>query len=718
MRWIRDLFFIIILLLLCAATFFIFSFNPDDYQNQVQNWAHRQGWDLSYQQSHWQLTDPFTWQLENVSLSRAGDVALVSPHLSFTLNPLALFSGKLELTQLNLTHPKITFALNRRAYWKFHIPGISHYQVKRVNIQHAQISWQDNHGALPLQLENAQLEIRNWHQQGNTPWQLRGIGDSLKSSEGEMTHPQFDVQISHHQWQIEQLNFRFSGATIQTQGSWNAGQLALDQVQIDALKLQPSQLTDIKLPSLPEFIQSIDINELAINSANLQTQLNQMPLVINNINGDIRLLHWQRNTPQALTGSFDLTVNNMLFSQLPIEHLSLQGALDGESVAVSQLSAQLHPGQLTTSFNYSWQPQPKLEITSLNASNAVMALSDNTQQTIEALTKLWPVTLKVDQANFSSLKLLSYDRTLPLSIRTMDLSFSDLNVLEKGQLVSLTQAFHPDTSIFWQAPDVAFRGLMINNASVDVGPNENRDQTHINLYAELPQGQLQWQSTLQNQQPNKPWKSNLSILILDISPLSRLTSNSDFKLGGDLEAEGHFSGSLSEGLSSVSGQLSASSSQLAFNRNLQPLWQQLLKNPKTSLPAHRSLLNEGISALWKNPEQIPEGTTLFNQAKLNVDITRGVAQIVQTQFPSQPYNWLLSGQIDLSNRDYNAFSIGITDQGCVLLSQLLDGPWQAPQVRIDQYQLNQSYLPQTDTFVSDSQSSGQCQLKPAASPAQ
>ncbi|CAG9298442.1 AsmA-like C-terminal region-containing protein [Celerinatantimonas diazotrophica] len=718
MRWIRDLFFIIILILLCAVTFFIFSFNPDDYQNQLHNWALRQGWHINYQQSHWQFTDPFTWQLDNVSLAKAGDVALLSPHISLTLKPLALFSGKLELAQLNLTRPKITFALNRRASWQLHIPAISHYQIDNINIQNAQISWQDRHGKIPWQLENAQLEIRNWHQHGNTPWQLRGISDALKTPEGKLTQPQFDLHISHHQWQIKQLNFQLAGATIETDGAYHAGQLALNQMQIDGLKLQPAQLSDVTLPSLPEFIQSVDINDLELNSANLQTQLSHIPLVVNNLNGDIRLLHWQRNTPQALTGNFDLTINNMLFSQLPIGNLSLQGALSGQSLAVNQLSAQLQPGQLNASFNYNWQKQPNLDITSLNASNAVIALSDTSEQTIKTLRKVWPVTLKVDQASFNDMKLLSYNSALPLSIRSMELSLSDLKLLDQGQFVSLKQALHPDTSIFWQAPDVAFRGLIINNASVDLGPDQNPDQTHINLYGELPQGQLQWQATLQNQQPSLPWNGKLSVLILDISPLSRLTSNSDFKLGGDLEIDGHLSGALSKGLSSVNGQLSASSSQLAFNRNLQPLWQQLLKDPKTSLPAHQELLTQGVSALWQDPKQIPEGTTLFNQAKLNVDITQGVIQVDQTQLSSQPYNWLVSGQIDLNNQQYNALSIGVTDQGCVLLSQLLDGPWRAPQVRIDQYQIDQSYLPQTNTFVKDSQSSGKCQLKPVASPAQ
>ncbi|MFM2475815.1 hypothetical protein [Celerinatantimonas sp. MCCC 1A17872] len=718
MRRIRDLFFIVILLLLCAVTFFIFSFNPDDYQTQLHNWAERQGWNISYEQSRWQFTDPFHWQLDNVSLSKAGDVALVSPQLSLTLNPLALFSGKFELSQLNLSHPKITFALNRQASWQFHIPAIRLYQVDNINIQQAQISWQDSQGKMPLQLENAQLEISHWHQQGSKSWQLRGISDSLKSSNIELTHPQFDVQISDNQWQIDQLNFQLAGANIQTQGSWRDGQLTLNQMQIDGLKLQPSDLAKVTAPSLPEFIQSVDIDDLALSSANLQSQLGSMPVVINNISGDILKLHWQRNTPAQLSASFDLDINNMLFNQLPLEKLSLQGALNGQSLAVSEFSAQLQPGQLTTSFNYNWQNQPQLDITSLNASDAVIALSKTSEQTVETLKKLWPVTLNISQASLNGIKLLSYNSELPLSIHTMDVSLSNLNVLDKGKLVSLKQALHPDTSFFWQAPDVAFRGLIINNASLDLGPNEDPKQTHINLYGELPQGQFQWQSTLQNQLPSLPWQGKLSALILDISPLSRLTLSRDFKLGGDLEADGSFSGSLSEGVASVSGQLSASSSQLAFNRNLQPLWQQLLNSPKTSLPAHKALLSEGISALWKTPEQIPEGATLFNQAKLNVDITRGVAQIVQTQLPSQPYNWLLSGQIDLTHQSYNALSIGITDKGCVLLSQLLDGPWQAPQMRIDQYQLNQSYLPQTDTFVSDSQSSGQCQLKPASSPAQ
>ncbi|MFM2486081.1 AsmA-like C-terminal region-containing protein [Celerinatantimonas yamalensis] len=714
MRLFRDILAIFVLLLVAALTFVIFAFNPDRYQAQIEQWAATQGWQLRYQRSFWQISSPFSWHLDHVVLARRGVMTLSADQLDLSLSPKALFSRQLDISQLNLNQAQFKMALQPAAYQLPQLPWIKHIQVQQLNLKQASLSWLKPDGKTQLALNNADLQLSHWQiERSGTvrpTWRLRGVASDLDYNGDQLSQPQWSIQATGDQrWRIENASFQWAQGQIRASGQLHQQQLQLSDVAIDNVKYQPAQLSAALLPHWPAGIHSLQIDHLELNGFNLQSTLNNQPLVLNNISGSADQLHIVPQQPSLLSGNFSLSVNNLLVNQLPVQQFQLTGQLNGQSAELSQFSGQLQPGTFQASLNYQWQGKtPQLNIQSAQLDNATLSLSTAMLAETKQWLQRWPLTVAIDQANIDHGKLFAYFANQSLSIPQLTLTTSHITPLKAGHWQTIAALWQPKSSLFIQAPNLAYQGVVFSNVSADMGPNDKQPITQIHLYGELPQGQLQWDGTLDPQTPGKPWQGKLSALILDVSPLAQFTGNAGFKLGGDLELTGQLNGELGSGFTQLQGQLHATSTQLAFNRDLTPLLKQLLNDPKTTLPAHRQLLIDGVSALWNAPNAIPEGTTVFNQLQLNAHIDDGVLQLDQTNVASSPYNWLLSGQIDLASHQYNALGIGITDGRCVLLNRIVDGPWDNPQIRIDHYQLAQSYLPQRDQFISDSQSSGVC----------
>lgn len=714
MRRIRDLLAIILLLLIAALTFIVFSFNPDHYKSEIEQWAANQGWQLHYQRSFWQLSSPFAWHLNNVTFGRAGFMALQTPQIDLQINPKALLSGELEITSLSMDDPSLKIASRPQDDSRPTLPWLKTIRIDNLTADNAHITWIKPNRQPLAQINGGQLQIRHWqfNNQGyaNDQWQLFGSAQTLHYDGYQLEQPQGELSWKDNRLTIRDFSTNFAHGQVTANGSWKDDKLHLTELEFDRQRLNKNMLRSLLTHHWPTRLSKIQIDNITFNALNIQNQYQGHPISVNDLDGKIDNLSLLANQPDSLKGQFQFTVNNLLFAQWPLEQMTLNGLFNGQSLQVLQLKSNLQPGTLSSSFQYSWGNAPTLNVDQFTLNGTTIALSDPFLKMLKTLHSNHAdlSNLIIQQADFNHIKLLSYLSDWPLSAQKINASMGQLHLIKGGNWQSIDQLWQPQSTLFIQLPSLAYKGLMLSNLSVDIGPDSSADMQHFNLYGELPQGQLQWSGQINLNEPEHPWNGHLSSLILDVSPIALLTGNPSFKIGGDLELHGSMSGQLSQGLASVKGDVTATSTQLAFNRDLSPLFDTLLHDPKTSLPANRQTLIQGASALWQKDGMIPVGSTVFNQLNLHASIENGAILFDQTTIASAPYNWLVSGQIDLANQRYTAFGIGLTDSQCVLLNRIVDGPWQSPQIRIDQYQLNQSYHPQQNTFIQDPQGSGRC----------
>ncbi|MFM2480685.1 AsmA-like C-terminal region-containing protein [Celerinatantimonas sp. YJH-8] len=722
MRRLKDFLFIVVLIVVAIFTFVIFSFNPDHYQQQIENWAAKQGWQLHYQRSFWQVNHPFDWHIDHITLGHPGVFSLSAEQLDLSVDPMALFSGVLQFSDIRLQAPVVKIALQAAPYQPIHFPWFKTIRITRSHANSVHMDWLNAEGKAELSLEQAQWKLRNgqfqdsdngYHMQAD----IIGSAQRLQINDHQLAQPQWQLHLDDGHWKINQVQLPLAGGQLSASGQWNSGKLSLDELTLDAIKWQPDQLPSWSASLWPEFLHQVNIEQLSLNNVNIQTQVQQQPLVINSLDGHISHLQLSANVSDWQAQDAQLTVNNMLLSQLVLNQLQLTGSLTQQNWNIDSLVSDFAAGTLNASLNYQANTQ-QLHLHELSLSDSELTISPSLQNAWQAFqVSNWLQTITLDQASLNHVKLMVSLPDVALSAQSIQGSVNQLTPFSQGHWQSLSQIWKPDTTFFMQIPVLAYHGLVLSHLSMDIGPtlaDPNAATTtpslpHFNFYAELPQGQLQWSGQIDLNQPNRPWQGDLSGLILDVSPLARLTPSADFELGGDLELQGHLQGSLTQGPTSWQGQLETKSTQLAFNRDLKPIIDTLLQNPRQQLPAHRQLLNSGLSALWQKSTDIPEGSTVLQNLDLKASLEQGQLQVDQTTVSSAPYDWLISGQIDLAHQTYNALGFGITDGQCVLLNRIIDGPWQTPQIRIDHYQLDQSYLPSQDQFVKDPQASGRCQ---------
>lgn len=722
MRRIRDLLAIILLLLIAALTFIVFSFNPDHYKSEIERWAANQGWQLNYQRSFWQISSPFSWHLNNVTFGRVGFMALQTPQIDLHINPKALLSGELEITSLSLDDPSLKIASRPQNDRRPTLPWLKTIRIDNLTADNAHIIWIKPDRQPLAQVSRGQLQIRHWqfNNQGyaNDQWKLFGSAQALHYDGYQLEQPQGELSWKDNQLNILDFSTNLAHGQVTANGYWKDDKLHLAELNFDRQRLDKTTLNALLTHHWPTRLRQIHIDNLSFNTLNIQSQYQKQPISVNDLDGEIDNISLKVNQPDSLKGQFQFTINNLLFAQWPLEQVTLNGLLNGQSLKVLQLKSNLQPGTLSSSFQYSWGVSPTLNVDQFTLNGTTMALSDHFIKMLKILhsNHAGLSNLIIQQADFNQIKLLSYLSDWPLSAQKINSSMSQLHLIQDNHWQSINQLWRPQTSLFIQLPSLAYKGLILSNLSVNIGPDESTDTQHFSLYGELPQGQLQWKGQINLNEPEHPWNGHLSSLILDVSPIALLSGNPTFKIGGDLELHGSMSGQLSQGLASVKGDLTATSTQLAFNRDLAPLFNKLLHDPRISLPANRQTLIQGAGALWQKGSTIPVGSTVFNQLNLHASIENGAILFDQTTVASAPYNWLISGQIDLATQRYTALGIGLTDGQCVLLNRIVDGPWQSPQIRIDQYQLNQSYHPRQNTFIHDPQGSGRC-LKASLEPA-
>lgn len=704
MRRLKNLLVIGLVVILALLTFAIFSFHPDEYREQLSRWASRQGWQLNYQRSVWDLRHPFDWQIEQLTLTQPNTFEASALRVNLQIDPLALFSGKLKIDELKLIAPSVTLgAAKLSAFKPLSLPLFKTIELPHVELQSAQILIHTAKAEDAIQLSESNWILRDllltksqgqWHFSG----QIDGNSKKLQLASLKLHDARWQLHPQAGLWLIDQFQASLAAGELRANGQWQAGKLQLEQLSLAGMHGNIDKLDTIKLPNWPQWLKQLNIATTTLSQLNLQTTFAKQPLVINGLDG--RILQLSGTGDQNWQGHLQLAINNMLLGPQLLEQVQLSATLQPSIWSLDEFNARFNGGDLGLALSYHW-PQQSLRIDELSLKDSELSLSaENTTVWQQLNLAHYFRNIDVVQANIDQLKVVVTLPDIALSTQGIQGSISHLTLRQNAAPTSLAQLWHSDSSLFLQAPALAYHGVIFSHLGVDIGPEpvtEEKTQAaaHLNLYAELPQGQLQWQSVVNLKAPELPWQGQLSALVLDISPLARLTPAGDFKLGGDFDLRGEFQGHLNAPLASVNGDWELKSSQLAFNRDLAPFLESLLRSPKQQFTAEQNRLQQGVSALWQSGSPLPSGATVLHDLDLTGSIKAGELQLPESLLPSAPYNWQLGGGIDLANGEYHNWSLAVMTQHCQLLSRISNGNWKAPQIQLEHYQLKQPFqLPQ------------------------
>jgi hypothetical protein len=710
MKRLTNVIAIILLLGLAAIVFILFSFHPDQHQQQLRQWASQQGVELRYGHSDWSLLSPFHWTLHAVQLSQKTQFKLTAAQISLDVWPLPLFEGRLEFKQIQIdagrlqATPALFKTRSRRTLVQQ--PLIKSILIDQLLLNEFSLDWQDEFGH--IQVNGMRLALEQWQLYANNSaspqsWQLKLIAsaDVLELPDVNVRAPQVRLVWQNQRLELKHLSGELLGGTFYGAGYWQEQRLVLSQLTLDGTRIEtfnpsPSPqnpASQSQLPTPPPWIDEVRINQLLVNQVSLVGQWQTHSWDINQLSGNANQLSWKAG---QFGGYWSATSNDLRADQLLLGDVSASGGFIGQGVELDRLSASFLEGLVTLRGYYQWAPKKRLVIQQLNLDDNVFAIQPSWLIHLNEATDTPPLeSVELQHLDVHNAKLLSYIERLPLAAEGINLSVAQLMPIRERRWQPLPQLWTPQTQLFLEAPELAYKGVILSHLNAEV--NSENQQGSFSVYGELPLGQLEVSGTAQLDHPMRPWQAKASGLFLDLSSLARLTGDPSFMFGGDLNIASELSGELTQGLASVSGQLQLTSTQLAVNRELQKPMQQWLKDPAQALPSYQDSLAVGAASLWKSG-QFGVGETLWENLTLNLTVTNGMAQPKETIITRDPQTWRLSGALDLAQQRYQHWALSLIEDNCEVFSRRLDGPWSAPSIEVSVRGEAQSYWPLENRF--------------------
>ncbi|WP_427981063.1 AsmA-like C-terminal region-containing protein [Agarivorans sp.] len=738
MKRLFDLLAIVFLLLLATTVFFLFSFHPDRYKSDFLSWVNQQSdWQLNYASSQWSLTQPLQLQVLDLSVAKPNQAALMAKQAELKLALLPLFKGiirfdsvVLDNTQmalseqlLNAGHAGLPLMDSQSSHW------FKQLEVGQILAKDGDITWQRQAGnfrleRLELAIEDLSIELQ---QAAASYWQftLHGSAQQLVTPWQTITLPQLSLAYAKQQLVIDHIGADLLGGSFYAAAELSQQQLTVKELALNNLKFEHFATPSANLPEEVDapstdslnlsWLKHININKLLLNQVSVAAQYQGYNLVLNKLTAELNQLQstWPLQ-PAALHGEFAFIADELYLDQFQFSELTASGQLQDQQLTINALRSQLFKGQLELALSYQWQ-QRALTLHQLLLTNNEIPIqptwlpqpaATNHGQTAAGEQQPAPSSqpalalqeLYIEQADLQQVKLLSYIDTLPFSANGLNLELRQLSLIKQGQWQTVEQLWQPQSRVFMEAPELAFRGLVLSHSSIDLGSEQQLG--YLNLYGELPLGQFELQGQSLLDQPNKPWQAQLSGLLLDISPLARLADNPDFKLVGDVELAGKLRGKLSDFWSNLDGELELHSQLLQLpGADLEITLDQIIETPRQYFEDPSPLIAKGWPVFWRNPKLLPRGLSQFTNVALSAEIKQGVLHLAPQQLHGLRYPITVAGEIDLAEQRFEQLKVVVSDKPCWRLVQTSDGSWSAPQISFDHYLSPRRYLQNQQQFI-------------------
>jgi hypothetical protein len=592
--------------------------------------------------------------------------------------------------------------------------------------------WQNQQQS--YRLERFELAIDDWQIDLNEPapshWQftLHSSAQRLTTPWQDIMLPQLSLAYGQQQLVIEHIGADLLQGSVYASAELSDKQLTIRELALNNFRLEhfapatsaqeieaatPAASEQSWLNNMPElaWLDSIQIDNLLLNQLSLATQLQGHNVVLNKLTAELEDIAspWPYQADK-LRGEYAFIADELGIDHIQFSDLTASGKISDGLFAVDALRSQLFKGQLGLSLSYQWQQQA-LTLHQLLLSNNEIPIqpswlpaadNDITSEAEASASETKAAAplqqLHIEQLELQQVKLLSYADQLPFSATGLNVELRQLQVIQDGHWQSIDQLWQPQSQVFIEAPELAYRGMLLSHVSFDLGADQ--EIGYFNLYGELPLGQFELQGQALLDQEHKPWQAELSGLLLDISPLARLANNRQFSLVGDLELAGKLRGKLSDFGANIDGSIDFHSQLIQLpGADLEVTLDQIIESPRQYYEKPNPLIASGWPIFWQDPQSLPKGITQFTNLALRAEFEQGKLSLAPQQLPGIRYQLTLAGEIDLAKQRYNQLKLVVADQPCWRLVHTVDGTWSKPEVSFDHYLSPRRYSVSQQDFV-------------------
>ncbi|RKF13282.1 hypothetical protein DBZ36_19690 [Alginatibacterium sediminis] len=715
MRSILSLLGLVLLIFLATLTFFLFSFHPDRYRGEIlEQLNSNPEIQISYRKSAWNIFEPLTLQLSDLDLNYAQAAKVRAAQVRVNLGITQLLQGTMDVKHVYLD--KVNVEIDASALKESEQTGstsqsidwVDQLNISKILLSDAKIHYKDEHNDLRLQkleLSIEDLEIPTQHFSDPLMWRfsLHANAGYLNSNHVDMKLPQISFQWLQGKLELEHFGADIFQGRVRAQASFSNGNLRISQFSLENANLEyyvpyiEQAVTSTATNPVP-WLTRIEIDEALVSQINTVIGYNQQLFSADKLSAEISQasMAWPLD-PSDLKLEFAIISDQLVLDNNQLEKVSANGLFEQGVLRLTALDGNWNKGKVQLSASYQPPPHNALTVHELSLSgNEIPILPEWFESSADSSLPL--TYLFLQQARIKGVKVLSYVDSLPLSAQGLDLDLDTITIIKDGQLQDWQQMWQTQTKVFMELPEFAYRGLVLSQLSADIGTKT--DVSFANLYAELPLGQIELQVKVMLEQQGLPWQAELKGLLLDISPLARISGSSGFQIAGDMELSGNARGLWHKIPESVDGSLTLSSQKITLNNiDLNQYFEHLIEDPDKSFIDYQKPLAQGMSALWKSYEALPSGDSQFNNLQLQASIEEGLLRIPEQNLLTQPYSLALSGQFDLSSNSYDGWRLSVKDGDCWKIQRTLEGDFSEPEVIIDHFLKDRSYFPKLNTFL-------------------
>ncbi|MGY5451006.1 hypothetical protein ACVFI8_08715 [Agarivorans sp. MS3-6] len=732
MKRIFDLLAIVLLLLLATSVFFLFSFHPDRYKSDFLHWFNQQSdWQLAYKSSSWSLKKPLSLQVNGVELAKSGQAAILADQIQLTVAALPMLKGSIDFSSISAERLQIAItptlfqhsdkpvsqAEDNQA---FDMPWFDHITVQQLFIKDSDFTWQQ--AKQSYRLERFELAIEDWRIDLAKPqlqdWQfnLHSSAQRLVGPNQEYILPQVSLAYAEQQLVIDHIGADLLQGSLYASAELSNKQLRIRELAFsdarieylpneDALSQQPTETSNTLSVNLPElsWLERVRVDNLLLNQISIAAQIGGHNFTLNRFTGELENLDtpWPIDS-QHIAADYAFIADEFGIDHIQFNQLTASGSIAQGSAHLAALRSEVFEGQLSLALSYQWQQQA-LTIHQLGLSNTEIPIQPSwvnnlSTDSLETDSRAPLQQLNIEKVELKQVKLLSYVDQLPFSAEGLNLELRQLMLIRQGQWQNIEQLWQANSQAFVEAPELAFRGLVLSHVNMDIGSEQQVG--YFNLYGELPLGQFELQGQVLLDQENKPWQAELSGLLLDISPLGRLANHRDFKLIGDLEIAGKLRGKLTDFGANIDGSVDIHSQLIQIpGADLETTLDQIIESPRQYYEDPNPLISMGWPVLWQAPNSLPKGITQLTNLNLKAELEQGKLTIAPQPLNGLRYQLTLAGEVNLAKQRFNQLKLIVSDQPCWRLAHIIHGPWEQPAVSFDHYLSPRRYLVKQQEFV-------------------
>lgn len=556
---------------------------------------------------------------------------------------------KIRLAHLDLVHPQIKWQTGLTLPQPFRQIDIDDLTINQLSLKTDQFS-----------MDGGSLHLKNWQPvlAGEwQPWQtlnLKASFDAMTLGQTSIGQTQFTGTIADKIVKLDEFNTSLLGGALTTRLIW-------DQTQ-NTLQLQDTKLANLRLdlaalPALPVAIPQVTANQIALENVSA-IQLNER-FALNNASGVIKDLSWQPS--QRPTFSYQGSLGEFTQGLFQVADMSGEGNMRTTSWSL-KVKGNAYAGTFATEVESDGTNQT-LTIDSLQLDKMQAELYAGWKERLAALPYR---QIDLGRADFSGITLISFDDSVPLTVKGFDLFLTDLRWTPEGLETTNHKA---RLEADWL--ELVWKTLVSRKAEVEASL-ENQQITLEKLNAQLEDSPLsitgQWSF-----KPDGQHQLTTTLKQFDLEQLSDMLGPR-YPFAGKANLDLQFTSSGKDWASiqqHLNGQLELFVQDLYVDGlKLDPYLDNLL-TPET--PDSQSL--EQITGKLRG------GDTFFNHANLKIQAADGKLNSDGSAFESITHLIGLKQGFDLNTKQWNLQLSMLNDEGLSELNSSLAGSWDAPQLK-------------------------------------